>query len=177
MFANFLFFCQTHVYFFFVRLHIYVLPHTVPLITDFRFCSRTNVFFLYAVEPTTNILVFPHTVQLVPHCFLMFANFLCFLSNTRFLFFVRLRIYLFDRTPTMKKYSNIYFYSWDFRNFQKYNCNQKKGWDQMTPYRTKSENLDQEKNSGAYSDMKVPKTIFFFFSHAVATATNIGTSY
>jgi len=77
MFAGFF---LTNARFFGTRLY-----RTVPLITDFRFCSRTHVFF-FAVDPTTNILVLPHTVPLVAHCFLMFAHFLYFCQTQIFFF-------------------------------------------------------------------------------------------
>ena len=84
------------------------LPHTVQLITDvctfffdkltfFRYaviphCSAnygflilfTNARFFFAVDPTSNIRVLPHTVPLVTHCFLMFANFLFFCQTQIF---------------------------------------------------------------------------------------------
>ena len=54
----------------------------------------TNARFFFAVDQTSNIRVLPHTVPLVTHCFLMFANFL-FFCQTQIFFFVRLRIYFF----------------------------------------------------------------------------------
>ena len=113
----------------------YIVSSCICLRISFFFFANKLTCFPQMVRPSVRILVFPPSQEL-SLLFVLFAERLplyhfrpkikkkvhtkkCFLK----MFDVILVVGIYR---TIKKYSNIYFYSWDFRNFQKYNCNKKK---------------------------------------------------